>query len=360
MATTWFILLGFMLTMYVVLDGFDLGAGILHFVVAKRDDERRTVFASIGPVWDGNEVWLIAAGGLLVFAFPRVYAVAFSGFYLPLMLVLWLLVLRGISIELRSHHTSTMWHAAFDAIFAVSSTALAFVLGVALGNVLRGVPIDQSGFFAAPLFTNFGITGPLGALDWYTISVGAFAVATLAAHGAMYLRWKTGGELNVRATRAAWRAWIAVVFLFALVTILTAVVRPALLAHLADRPWLWLLPIAAIAGVATVFLSLRRAIPRDDNAALVHTWERRGFIASSVVIAALLLLTAGALYPLVLPSTVDAAYSLTVQGSANDDRGLAIGLVWWIPAIALAIGYFVYLFRSFRGKVSADDAYGGH
>src|SRR5512140_7900 len=187
MATAWFILLGFMLIVYVVLDGFDLGAGILHLFVARHDDERRTVLAAIGPVWDGNEVWLLAAGGLLVFAFPRVYAVAFSGFYLPLILVLWLLVLRGVSIELRSHQANPLWRQFFDVVFALSSAVLALVLGVALGNVLRGVPIDGSGFFAAPLFTNFGHGGELGAIDWYTLSVGLFALAALGAHGAMYL-----------------------------------------------------------------------------------------------------------------------------------------------------------------------------
>ena len=188
MATAWFVLLAFMLTMYVVLDGFDLGAGALHLFVARDDAERRTVLAAIGPVWDGNEVWLVAAGGLLVFAFPRVYAAALSGFYLPLMLVLWTLVLRGVAIELRSHHDNVLWRQFFDGMFAFGSTALALVLGIALGNVLRGVPLDASGTIEASLFTSFGPSGGLGAIDWYTLSVGLLAVAVLAAHGAMYLR----------------------------------------------------------------------------------------------------------------------------------------------------------------------------
>jgi cytochrome d ubiquinol oxidase subunit II len=340
MATTWFILLGFMLIVYVVLDGFDLGAGILHLVVARTDDHRRLVLSSIGPVWDGNEVWLIASGGLLVFAFPRVYAVAFSGFYLPLILVLWLLVLRGLSIELRSHQPGVLWHHFFDRVFFLSSFLLALVLGVALGNVLRGVPIDASGYFSAPLFTDFSHQGELGALDWYTLTVGVFAVVALAAHGAMYLRWKTDGDVNARATRLAWGTWIGVAALAIAVTIETAVVRPSLLANLASRPGLWILPVAIIAGIVVVFVSLKRG------------WERRGFIASAVVIAGLLGMSAGALYPQILPSTFGADFDLTVHNAANDRRGLAIGLAWWIPAIVLAIGYFVYLFRSFRGKVS--------
>lgn len=345
METTWFILLAFMLTMYVVLDGFDLGAGILHLFVARTDDERRKVFASIGPVWDGNEVWLLAAGGLLVFAFPRVYAVAFSGFYLPLMLVLWLLILRGIGIELRSHQANPLWRQFFDVVFAVSSALLALVLGVALGNVLRGVPIDASGYFAASLFTDLDLEGELGAIDWYTASVGVFAVAALTAHGAMYLRWKTDGDVHARATRIARGAWIAVAVLAIAVTVETALVRPGLLANLGARPALWLAPIVVLAALGVVFLALARG------------WDRRGFLASACVIAGLLALSAGALYPQILPSTVAPAYSLDVHNAANEPRGLLIGLVWWIPAIALAIGYFAYLFRAFRGKVSVD-AYG--
>ncbi|CAN5643486.1 cytochrome d ubiquinol oxidase subunit II [soil metagenome] len=345
MATAWFILLGFMLIVYVVLDGFDLGAGAVHLFVARGDAERRTVIAAIGPVWDGNEVWLIAAGGLLVFAFPRVYAVAFSGFYLPLMLVLWLLVLRGISIELRSHHAEPLWRQFFDVLFAISSAVLALVLGVALGNILRGVPIDHTGFFGAPLFTNFGLGGELGAIDWYTLSVGLFALTVLGAHGAMYLRWKTAGAVNARATQVAWWSWGASAVLAIAVTIETAGVTPELLANLASRPLLWLVPAAVIAGFVLVFV------------ALVRGWELRGFIASSLVIASLLGMTAGALYPVILRSTVDPRFSLDVAATANNDHSLAIGLGWWIPATVLAIGYFAYLFRSFRGKVGppADD-----
>jgi cytochrome d ubiquinol oxidase subunit II len=345
MATTWFVLLGFMLIVYVVLDGFDLGAGALHLFVARSDDDRRTVLSAIGPVWNGNEVWLLAAGGLLVFAFPRVYAVAFSGFYLPLMLVLWLLILRGISIELRSHQANMLWRQFFDTIFALSSAVLALVLGVALGNVLRGVPIDASGYFAAPLFTNFGLGGELGAIDWYTVSVGLFALAVLAAHGAMFLRWKTAGDVNTRSARVARWIWGIAAALAIIVTIETAYVNPTLLANLAARPALWLLPVAVVAGWIGVFVALARGR------------ELAGFLASSVVIAALLGMTAGALYPLLLRSSIDPAFSLDVAGTANDRGGLAIGLTWWIPAILLALGYFTYLFRSFRGKVTltADD-----
>jgi cytochrome d ubiquinol oxidase subunit II len=343
MATTWFVLLGFMLIVYVVLDGFDLGAGALHLFVARSDGDRRTVFSAIGPVWNGNEVWLIAAGGLLVFAFPRVYAVAFSGFYLPLMLVLWLLILRGVSIELRSQQANPLWRQLFDATFAVASAVLALVLGVALGNVLRGVPIDGTGYFSAPLFTSFGIAGELGAIDWYTLSVGLFALVVLAAHGAMFLCWKTTGDVNVRSARIARWMWGTAIGFAILVTIETAWVNPDLIANLAGRPALWILPVAVVAGWVGVFVSLARGR------------ELAGFLASALVIAGLLGMTAGALYPMLLRSSIDPAFSLDVAGAANDRTGLALGLMWWIPAILLALGYFTYLFRSFRHKVVLED-----
>src|SRR5258708_4955815 len=172
MATVWFIILSLMLATYVILDGFDFGAGILHLFVAKTDEERRTVLAAIGPVWDGNEVWLVASGGILVYTFPRVYAAGFSGFYLPLMMVLWLLILRGLSIEFRSHHENSLWRSFWDGTLFFASTLMAIILGAALGNVIRGVPVNGEGYFSIPLFTDFLPGTHPGVLDWYTALVG--------------------------------------------------------------------------------------------------------------------------------------------------------------------------------------------
>ncbi|HEX4384481.1 MAG TPA: cytochrome d ubiquinol oxidase subunit II, partial [Myxococcales bacterium] len=215
MTALWYANVAAMLAIYVVLDGFDFGAGIVHLFVARTEAERRQVLAAIGPVWDGNEVWLIAAGGTLFFAFPRAYAISFSGFYLPLMLVLWLLILRGVSIEFRAQLPGALWRAFWDAVFALSGLLLAVVLGAALGNVLRGVGLDGSGAFATPLFGNFraNVERP-GVLDWYTIGVGVFTAATLAAHGLGYLRWKTSGEVRRRCAKAALPVWILVALLF--------------------------------------------------------------------------------------------------------------------------------------------------
>src|SRR5438128_4154109 len=167
--TIWFVIIAGMLCVYVVLDGFDIGAGILHLLVARNDEERRTVLASIEPVWDGNEVWLIGSAGMLLYAFPRAYSAGFSGFYMPLMMALWLIILRGLSIPFRSQQSSPLWRSFWDGAFAFSSVLMAIVLGAALGNVVRGVPLDATGFFAGPLFTNFLPGRHPGVLDWYTV-----------------------------------------------------------------------------------------------------------------------------------------------------------------------------------------------
>src|SRR5436190_10410839 len=210
MATIWFVLLSLMLATYVVLDGFDFGAGILHQLVAKSDAERRTRLASIGAVWDGNEVWLIASGGVLVYAFPRAYSAGFGGFYMPLMMALWLLILRGLSIEFRSHEPNRLWRSFWDGTFAFSSVLMTIVLGAALGNVIRGVPLDATGFFSGPLFTNFQPGRHPGVLDWYTVLIGVLTLCILAGHGALFLIWKTDGPVRERSRLAAARSWVAV------------------------------------------------------------------------------------------------------------------------------------------------------
>ncbi|MGE5413499.1 MAG: cytochrome d ubiquinol oxidase subunit II, partial [Syntrophomonadaceae bacterium] len=206
MATLFFCFLAFMLAAYAVLDGYDLGTGALHLRLAADDAERRQLLRTIGPLWDGNEVFLVAAGGTLFFAFPTLYAASFSGFYLPLILVLWLLVLRGISIDLRSHLDSPLWRTFFDVVFSASSTLLAFFLGVALGNVVRGVPIGPDTAFFQPLW-DFG-RDP-GILDGYTVLVGATALATLALQGAAWATYRTTGAVHDRARRHVRPLWIA-------------------------------------------------------------------------------------------------------------------------------------------------------
>ena len=344
MATTWYLLIGFMLTTYAVLDGFDFGVGLLHLIVAKTDEERREVIAAIGPVWDGNEVWLIATGGVLVFAFPRAYAAAFSGLYLPLMMVLWLLILRGISIEFRSKVEHPLWRTGFDTIFAVASGLMALVLGVALGNLVRGVPVDASGWFSEDLFTNLDPTGKhLGAIDVFTALVGLFAVAALAAHGATYLVWKTTGKVHGRSASAARRLWPIVMGLGAILTAATAFTQPAYFATFAHRPWVWPLPVIAIAAG----ILCPRAIAQGK--------ESRAFALSCTFIAGLLVATTATLYPVLLRSTIAEEHTLDAFNASSPRATLVLGLFIWLPAVALATGYFVYLYRAFRGKVRLED-----
>src|ERR1700758_1322385 len=195
MGVLWFSIVALMLVAYVILDGFDLGVGIMYLFVAETEQERQLALRAIGPVWDGNEVWLLAAGGTLFFAFPLLYASAFSGFYMPLMIVLWLLVLRGLSVELRMHVQDPLWRSFFDGLFFFSSSLLAIFFGAALANVIRGVPIGPDNYFYLPLWTDWRTEVSPGILDWYTVIGGLMALLALAMHGSLYLVLKTEGDL---------------------------------------------------------------------------------------------------------------------------------------------------------------------
>jgi cytochrome d ubiquinol oxidase subunit II len=339
MSALWFAILAVMLTAYAVLDGFDFGAGILHLFVAKTDAERRTVLAAIGPFWGGNEVWLIASGGVFVFAFPRAFGAAFSGLYLPLTLVIWLIVLRGLSIEMRSQLEHPLWRRGFDVIFAGSSATMAIVLGVALGNVIRGVPLDASGYFHEDLFG-----GGFGALDLYTVPMGVFAFVALTGHGATFLAWKTDDPVHERCVLWATRAYRALLVFVVAVTAGTFLYVPSFFAPVMHRPWIWPLPLAGLASGAWVLRSLSR------ERALA------AFLASCGFLACFLVATATALFPTILRSTVDPAFSLDTT-SATASGTLEMGLAFWVIGIGLVVGYFAYLFRSLRGKAVAGPAH---
>jgi cytochrome bd ubiquinol oxidase subunit II len=339
METIWFVIVAFMLTAYVILDGFDLGAGIIHLMAAKSGDERKMILRSIGPVWDGNEVWLIAAGGTLYFAFPLLYASSFSGFYLPLMMVLWLLMLRAIGVELRSHMESPIWQSFLDVVFSISSLLLAVFFGAALGNVVRGVPLTAEGYFFEPLWTDFISLKTPGILDWYTILAGVLALVALSVHGATYVAHKTMGDLNVRARSiAASAAWL-LVLLTAGGLIATLAIRPGVAANYKAHVWGGVFPLAAVAGLAGVLYHCR--LKKDFPA----------FVSSAVYLIGMLGGAAFALYPNVLPSASDSGLNLTIYNTAAGHYGLAVGLVWWTIGIIIAIGYFTFLYRSFCGKV---------
>ncbi len=341
MGTVWFCLVAVMIAVYVLLDGFDLGAGAIHLMVAKTNEEKRQVIASIGPVWDGNEVWLLAAGGTLFFAFPALYASSFSGFYLPLMIVLWLLILRGISIEFRNHVDSAVWTPLWDFLFCASSALLAVFYGAALGNVVRGVPLDASGYFFEPLWTNWRLGQETGILDWYTVLVGVLALLALVMHGALWVHMKTADTVNERAGRVATRAWWGVVVLTALVTAVTFAVQPQLRINFSRWWWGLVFPIFAVAGMAGVRFELSR---RD---------ELKAFLASCMYLTGMLTSVVFGVYPMVMPSR-DSVHSLTVNTAKAGAYGLKIGLIWWTIGMILAAGYFLFVYRSFAGKVAAE------
>ena len=346
MVEIWFALLCFMLIVFVVLDGWDIGAGLLHHVVAKTDRERREVIAAIGPLWSWHEVWLVAAGGTFLLAFPAAMAAAFSGFYLALWMVLWSFVLRGISIEVGGHIHEPMWQSFWDFIFTVSNLLLAILFGAALGNVIRGVPIDASGRFSMPLFTHFGVTGYVGILDWYTVSVGVFATTLLAAHGATYLRLKTQGPVHERSQRMARRFWVVVLGLFPLVSVQTSVARPEFYHAMGQRPIAWTFLALMIVGVWAVWTGFRSS-------------ETRAFAGSCAIVAGLLGAAAASVFPEILHSTIAPDYSMTAHAAATSRSGLTYALLWWPVAAGLATTYFVVIMRKYRGKVRvAEDTQG--
>jgi cytochrome d ubiquinol oxidase subunit II len=345
MPTVWFVLVAFMLVAYVVLDGFDLGAGAVHLFVGRTDDERRTVLRSIGPVWDGNEVWLVAAGGTLFFAFPALYASSFSGFYLPLNMVLWLLMLRAVGIEFRTHIQSPVWRGFFDGAFCLSSALLAIFLGAALGNVIRGVPLRPDGTFFEPLWTDFRVGTENGILDWYTVLCGVLALVALTVHGASWLIYKTHGTVQMRARKVASSLLLPLLLLAVAALVASLAVRPQLLDNY-RRSWLGaLIPAAVIASYAGLVWFSRRG--RDGAA----------FLSSCAFLAAMLAGVAFALHPQVLPASTSDAYSLTIYNTAAGQYSLRYGVYWWSAGMLVAIAYFVLVYWMFRGKVrvEADD-----
>ena len=349
METFWFGAVAAMFVAWVVLDGFDLGAGAIHLWAARTDRERRQVFAAIGPVWDGNEVWLVAGGGTLFFAFPQAYAAGFSGFYLPLMLVLWLLLGRGLSIELRSHLPHPLWRALWDTLFAVSSGLLLIVLGAALGNVLRGVPLGADGWFHVPFFTDWRIGPHPGVLDWYTVLLGLFALVALSVHGALWLVLKTEGPVGERAALLARRGLLLLLPLGLLCALATQAVQPGLHAALLGRPWSWPLVLLALGGLSVLGFTLLR--PGALGAA---GGPLRAFLGSAAFLSGTLAATAAGAFPVLLRSTLGSSYDLTARSAASSMHGLRLGLAWWAAAFPLALAWAVIAYRSTRGKVKVE------
>jgi cytochrome d ubiquinol oxidase subunit II len=338
-AASYFIV-SFMLIAYIALDGRNFGAGMVHWFVARTPEERRQVVAAIGPLWSWHEVWLVGFGGTLAALFPRLLASAFSGYYLALFLILWGLILRGISLEVGGHFNDPLWQGFWDFAFVSSNFLLAILFGAAAGNVARGVPIDAQGNFSMAFFTSFGVRGRVGLLDWYTVSVAIFATVLLAAHGATYLVLKTEGPVHDRSKTWASYLWTAAAPLLIVVSIESWAVRSDLRGHALYNPLVWLGLLVVALAVAVLISGLTRGR------------ERRAFFGSTTLLVGLLATGGAAIFPVMLYSTLAPEYSMTAYSAAANPRSLFYASLWWPVGFVLASTYFVFISRRYAGKIS--------
>jgi cytochrome d ubiquinol oxidase subunit II len=342
MEVLWYSIFWTMLSTFVVFGGADIGVGILYFSVARTDDERTQVIRSIHQVWKPNEVWLVATGGVMFVAFPQLLAVSLSGFYLAIMLVLWLLIGRGLGIDFRSRISDSMWWHFWDGAFWFCSVLLAVCLGAALGNFVRGVPLDDTGTFFEGLWTDFRVGTHTGILDWFTVLVGITALIALAHHGALWLMTFTDGAVQQRSTRLAHRLWVALALALTLCISISSTLQPQVRANVAAHPWGIIFPLGAMAALVGCLLLQRRGL------------ALRALIASGVSLYAALASAAFGLYPYVLPAR-SPEYGLTAFAAAAPRASLQLALCWWIPGILLVGCYFAYIYSKMPQKFSIGE-----
>ncbi len=344
MVEIWFAIFWMMVTIYIVLDGRTLGAATLRLAVSSNPDERRQVLDAIGPMWSWYEVWLVGAGGVLLLAFPAALAAAFSGYYLALFLVLWLLVLRGIAIEFGRHFDNGLWQSFWDVVLTASSGLLIILFGVALGNLTRGVPLNEHGEFHMAFFTHFRVRGHVGLLDWYTLSTGMFSLAALSAHGATFLAHRTAGMVHDRCRIAGKWLWCITLATGVMVALETWFVRPEMWSALVSHPVAFAFLVLAAAAIAGIVIGYRTK--RDSLA----------FAGSCTLIAGVLGARAAAVFPVLFHSTLDPERSVTAFQAATRHEGLVIGLVWFAIGAPLAGLWHFLASRNFRGKSSPSHA----
>ncbi|MGD2108075.1 MAG: cytochrome d ubiquinol oxidase subunit II [Phycisphaerae bacterium] len=325
----WFILLGVLLTGYAILDGFDLGVGIVH-LGARDDTERRILMNSIGPLWDGNEVWLVTFGGALFAAFPHAYATAFSAYYLPFMLLLFALIFRAVSLEFRSKRESRAWRRFFDFCFFAASAGATWLFGVAVGNSMIGIPVGADMEYSGG---SFNLLGP------FPVVVGCFAVSMFAMHGAIYLYLKTGGDLQERVHGWMWRTFFVFLTFFIVVSIYAVTAVPSATQNFAQHPWAWIVVLLNVLAIAN--------IPR----AIYHGRPLYAFITSSCSIAAFVFLFMVALYPNLIVSSDNAEWSLTIYNAASSRKTLGIMAIIALIGMPFVLTYTAIVYWVFRGKV---------
>ncbi len=332
--TMWFLVVGGLFSGYVILDGFDFGAGAWHLFF-KKEESRRIALNAVGPVWDGNEVWLVIGGGALFAGFPVMYATLFSGMYIPFMLFLLFIIFRAISIEFRSKEKMVWWRSMWDIAYSVSSIMLAFLLGVVLGNVLQGMPIDKDFEYTGGPFFEF--------LNPYAIMMGITTLALFMTHGAIYLLMKTEGRLFAKLTILLKGGIIFFIVSFSITTLYTLVFLPKLTDSFKADPALFILPVSAFLCIANVprLASKRR--------------YKLAFIFSAVTMSLLFMLIAIELYPTLLLSTIDPKYSITIYNSASSEKSLGIMLLIAAIGTPMVLAYTIFVYRTFRGKVKIDE-----
>jgi cytochrome d ubiquinol oxidase subunit II len=333
LATIWYFLIGVLLAGYAILDGFDLGVGTLH-LLHKGDTARRVSLNSIGPVWDGNEVWLVTGGGALFAAFPEVYATVFSGFYLALILLLFALIFRAVAIEMRSKQPMQWWRSFWDWSFSIASMVAPLLFGVALGNMVVGIPLGADHNYAG---TFFALLNP------YALLMGVTTVALFAMHGAIYLLMKTEGTVHDEVRRWVKPAMLAFIILYVALTFASVLFVPHIGEALRDRPWLWLLALLSILTMAD--------IPREIS----KKRDRMAFLASMVTIALMMALFAGGMFPYLVLSNPDVAQSLTTANAASSQKTLAIMLVIALIGMPMVLAYTISIYWIFRGKVKLSS-----
>ncbi|MEN6625730.1 MAG: cytochrome d ubiquinol oxidase subunit II [Candidatus Sumerlaeia bacterium] len=328
----WFLLIGALLIGYAVLDGFDLGVGALH-LFARRDDERRVLMNAIGPVWDGNEVWLVTAGGALFAAFPHAYATSFSGFYLAFVLVLFMLIFRAVAIEMRGKERWPWWRALWDWAFAVASIGASVLFGVAVGNMIVGIPVGADMEYAGRF---------IDLLRPYPLIVGVFNLSIFTMHGSMYLYLKTEGELQAKVKRWISKTVPFFVVMYVVTTIYTLALIPSMLANFKLFPFMWGLVVLNVLAIAN--------IPR----AVFLKKPLEAFVSSACAIAALITLFGFGIFPNLIRSSIDPGYNLTIYNAASSPLTLRIMLIIAIIGLPFVVAYTVSIYWIFRGKVKLD------
>lgn len=354
MEVFWYIVISLIVIIFFLLDGYDFGTGIIHLFFAKKEKDKEVIAKAAGLFWDSNEVWLVAAGGLIFMAFPTYYASVFSGFYLPLIMVLWLVIFRAIGLELRSQFDYPMWKSIWDRAFGVSSLLLALFFGMALANIVRGVNLGgiengaslyEPHYFFLPLWNgSFSPTGVHpGVIDWFTIIIGLIAVVTLAIHGAHWIILKTNSSINDFLKTIVFKLNIVLVLLTIISLVVWHMINPTPFANFVEAPWMFIFPLLYLSGLFSIFF-VKKDLLR--------------FGASSLLIIGGISASLASIFPEILPSTNNINPGLTIYNTTTSSYGMNVALPWAIIGIILIIGYFIVQKKLTSGKI--DDMDYGH